>query len=110
MKTTLTAAALALLTLAGCANRPESIPASFVSWEKYSSTQCAELEDKLKQSRDILDGYSRQQNDKANGDALGVFLLGIPFSKLTGDFQADIAKYKGEIEAIETAKVKAGCK
>jgi len=50
------------------------------------------------------------QNSKATGDAWGVFLLAIPFSQLSGDHAADVAKWKGEVEAIETAQVKKKCK
>jgi DNA-binding Xre family transcriptional regulator len=31
-------------------------------------------------------------------------------SKLTGDHEADVARLKGEVEAIETAQIKAKCK
>lgn len=106
-KFTVIAAALALVA---CANRPESIPASFVSHEKFADIKCEELAGKLGEAKANLADFSRKQNDKANGDALGVFLLGIPFSKLSGDHQADVAKAKGEVEAIETAKAKAGCR
>lgn len=54
--------------------------------------------------------FSAMQNSKANADAAGVFLVGIPVSKLTGDHEADVARLKGEVEAISTAQVKKGCK
>jgi hypothetical protein len=37
-------------------------------------------------------------------------LLGIPFSKLSGDHEADVAKWKGEVEAIDTAQIRKKCK
>lgn len=49
------------------------------------------------------------QDSKANGDAIGVFLFGIPFSKMSGDYEGEIARLKGQVEAIETAQVKNGC-
>jgi len=39
-----------------------------------------------------------------------VFLLLVPFSKLTGDHEADVARLKGEVEAIETSQIKKKCK
>jgi len=30
--------------------------------------------------------------------------------KLSGDHAGDVAKYKGEVEAIETAQIKSSCK
>ena len=103
------AAALSI-GLIGCANRPESIHASFVSFEKYIDLDCAALETKMSTARADLAKYSKMQDDKANADAVGVFLLLIPISKLSGDHEADVARTKGEIEAIETAQVKNKCR
>lgn len=103
-------ALVAALSLSACANRPESIAASYVSHEKYSHLDCTQLATKMTDSRAELAKVSEMQNSKANGDAWGVFLLGVPFSKLSGDHEGDVAKWKGEVEAIDTAQVKAKCK
>jgi hypothetical protein len=95
---------------AGCANRPESIRASFVSHEKFSALDCTQLATRMSDTRAELDKYSKLQDSKATGDAWGVFLLGVPFSKLSGDHEGDVARLKGEVEAIDTAQIKAGCK
>jgi hypothetical protein len=63
----------------------------------------------MSDARAELVKFSKMQDDKATGDAFGVFLLGIPFSKLTGDHEADVARAKGQIEAIETAQIKNKC-
>jgi len=97
------------MLIAGCASRPESIPASHVSHEKYIDNDCQVLYGKLSGAQSELARYSDLQNSAANSDAVGVFLLGIPFSKLSGDHAGNVAKWKGEIEAIETAKVKKKC-
>lgn len=102
--------AAALIVVGGCANRPESIRASHVSHEKYTQLECPALATKLADTRAELDKYSKMQDSKANGDAFGVFLLGIPFSKLSGDHEGDVARLKGEVEAIDTAQVKNKCK
>lgn len=105
------AAAVAMAVLAtGCANRPESIAASYVSHERYTEQTCDALNTKLADTRSDLEKASSDQNTKANVDAIGVFLLGIPFSKLSGDREGDIARLKGEVQAIETAQVKQKCK
>jgi hypothetical protein len=101
--------ALALTTIA-CANRPESIAASHVAHEKYAGYDCVELATTLSDARETLHQFSEKQDSKANGDAVGVFLLAIPFSKLSGDYEGDVAKWKGEVEAIETAQVIQKCK
>lgn len=98
------------LTLAGCATRPESISASFVSHEKYMDQNCAQLTDTMASTQVKLTEFSKMQDTKANIDAATVFLVLIPASKLSGDHAGDIAKFKGEVEAIETAQIKNGCK
>ncbi len=96
--------------LVGCASRPESISASFVSHEKYSNRDCTTLAIDLSNARSELAKFSSMQDSKANMDAATVFFVLIPASKLTGDHAGDVAKWKGEVEAVETALIKAGCK
>lgn len=94
----------------GCANRPESISASYVSHERFVDLDCTQLNTKMGDTRSELDKYSQMQNSKATGDAWGVFLLGVPFSKLSGDHEGDVARLKGEVQAIETAQIKNKCR
>jgi len=101
--------AASLLLLAGCATRPESISASFVSHEKYAGRDCAQLGLDLSNARLELQKFSSKQDTKANIDAATVFFALIPASKLSGDHAGDVAKWKGEVEAVETAAIKAGC-
>jgi hypothetical protein len=96
--------------VAGCATRPESISASFVSHEKYMGQSCPELTDSMSDARAKLSDYSKMQDTKANVDAATVFFVLIPASKLSGDHAGDVAKYKGIVEAIDTAQVKSNCK
>ena len=105
---------LAALVLAGCvlmacANRPESIHASYVSHEKFMDLDCAALDAQMSDTRAELVKYSEMQNTKANEDAWGVFLLGIPVSKLSGDVEGEVARLKGTVEAIDTARIKKHC-
>ena len=103
--------AITLFTLAtaGCATRPESIQASFVSHERFMGMDCPQLAAKLVDTRAELEKYSRMQDSKANVDAATVFFVLVPASKLTGDHQGDIARLKGEVEAVETAQIKSNC-
>ena len=105
---------VAALVLAGfllmaCANRPESIHASYVSHEKFMDLDCPALNTKMDDTRAELVKYSDMQNTKANEDAWGVFLLGIPVSKLSGDVEGEVARLKGTVEAIDTARIKKHC-
>ncbi|MDO9278290.1 MAG: hypothetical protein Q7U05_06980 [Polaromonas sp.] len=105
-----TLAALLASMVIGCATRPESISASFVSHEKYMGQSCVELSLSLSDVRSQLTKFSSMQDTKANVDAATVFFVLIPASKLSGDHAGDVAKYKGEVEAVETALIKTGCK
>ena len=49
------------LVSAGCATRPESISASFVSHEKYMGQTCPELSDSMADARAKLSDYSKMQ-------------------------------------------------
>lgn len=98
------------LMASACATRPESIVAQHVSHEKYTGLDCTQLATKLGDARAELYKYSDAQDSKANWDAAGVFLLALPVSQLSGDHEADVAKWKGEVEAITTAQIKNGCK
>lgn len=110
MKTLIFAASLAVLVTTGCATRPESISASFVSHEKYMGQDCTQLSLQLSEVRSQLAKFSSLQDSKANVDAATVFFVLVPASKLSGDHAGDVAKFKGEVEAVETALIKTGCK
>lgn len=64
----------------------------------------------MSDARAELAKFSELQNSKATGDAWGVFLVLVPVSKLTGDHEADVSKWKGVVEAIETSQIKNKCK
>ena len=110
MKPLIFAASLAVLVTTGCATRPESISASFVSHEKYMGQDCTQLSLQLSEVRSQLAKFSSLQDSKANVDAATVFFVLVPASKLSGDHAGDVAKFKGEVEAVETALIKTGCK
>ena len=101
--------AISLLYLSGCANRPESIAASYVSHERYSDLTCEQLSSTMANARDELRVVSDKQDTAANTDAAGVFLILIPPSAFGGDSEADVAKWKGTVEAIETMQIKKKC-
>ena len=103
----LTVVAFGLLT--GCADRPSKISASYVSHEKYMDLSCTELNSKMSNARAELAKFSDMQNSKANTDAASVFFILIPVTTMTGDHAGDVARWKGEVEAIDTAQQKLKC-
>ena len=106
-KLILTASVLSIL--AGCASRPESIPASYVAHERYAMHNCQKLSELKMDTVSRLLLASDQQDADANADAVGVFLILIPFSAFSGDHEAEVANLKGEVQAIETAQAVNEC-
>ena len=52
---------------------------------------------------------SSKQNTKANWDFATVFFVLIPASQISEDYEAEVAKLKGTVEAIETAQIIKKC-
>lgn len=97
------------LTLGGCAIRPENIPAAYVSQEQYALYSCAQLKPLMTEAKTLANKFSTIQSGKATSDALTLIFVPVPSSKLSGDYAADVAKYKGEVQAIESVQMKKGC-
>ena len=101
--------AFAVATISGCASRPDSIPASFVSESTYIDSSCSALHTQLTQANEELRVVSDKQNTAANVDAGSVFLALIPVSAFTGDHEAEVAEAKGKVNAIKGALAKNKC-
>ena len=63
----------------------------------------------MSNARAELARYSEKQNSAANLDAGGVFFVLIPPSAFAGDSEADVAEWKGKVQAVETAQIKKKC-
>ena len=90
----------ALLLVAACAKSPSSIAPVAVPSAEYDHLSCAQLSAKLAKTVALLEEASDKQNVAQAADAAGVFFILIPPSALLGDSEADVAKYKGERDAI----------
>jgi hypothetical protein len=103
-------ATMVVLVLAGCARRPDSIAPAHIPFEAYSSMDCAQINSLLVSERQILASLEVQQNSAATGDAVGVFLIGVPISSLSGgDQEGNIAVSKGKVQALEAAQLQNRC-
>lgn len=100
---------LAALALTACAKTPSSIPAISVASSEYSGKTCKQLATELNSVSTDLANFETKQRNKVAGDAVGVFLVLIPPSALTGDHAAEIGRYKGEKIALERAQSRANC-
>lgn len=109
VKTLLLTITLALTAVA-CAKTPSSIPPVAVSSSEYSEKSCKGLNAEYTIVSKKLEEAEKKQRGKVAGDAIVVFLILIPPSSMTGDYAADVGRYKGEKIALERAMDKKGCR
>ena len=96
----LTIAALPL-ALAACAQNPASI-APVSMGNAFAAQECTSAQRDLLAERMTLEAAEEKQRGAVVGDAVGVFLIGVPVSSLTGgDVAGQIATSKGKILALE---------
>jgi len=96
--------------LAGCAKNPESIAPMAMPVNAYSGLSCDQLGAEYQRSSISLLAVEGQQRQAVTGDAMGVFLIGVPVSSLTGSDKAgEVAQRKGEVIAIQAAQRNSGC-
>lgn len=92
--------ALAALT-AACAQSPSAI-APVSMGDAYASVSCSKARGMLTTEQTTLASLSSKQQGAVMGDALGVFLIGVPVSSLSGgDQEGAIATSKGKVVALE---------
>lgn len=109
MKTKI-AFALLLLPLAACAKTPESIGPAYMSEIPYKPLTCQQLGEEDARVQNALVTASQQQSNARSGDILGVILIGVPVSSMSGDNIApQIANLKGQREAIQRTMLEKGC-
>ena len=102
-------AALAAI-LAGCAKAPESISASYVSEVGYLNWTCEQLAMETTRMSSAYAVAAQQQEKARTNDVVGVILIGLPVSSMSGDNIApEIARLKGEQEAIRKAMMTKQC-
>ncbi len=96
---------LAVLVIASaCAKSPESISASYVADEKYTSRTCQQMLAEYARVSDLLIAASNQQSAARTSDTVGVLLIGLPLGSMGGDdVEVKVAQLKGEQEAIRRA-------
>lgn len=106
----ITAAALVVISTA-CAKRPDAIAAVDIPATAYTHLDCIALSQESLKLQQALSELAKQQTKAADGDAIGVFLIGVPLSSAGGaDKEALIATTKGKIAAVENAARQNSCK
>lgn len=103
-------AAAALAALSSCAKRPDAIVPVDIPMAVYQNQNCQQLGNELIKEQQNLAAISKAQTDAANGDAFGVFLIGLPVSSAVGgDKEGQVAVAKGKVQAIENTLKSKGC-
>ena len=96
--------------LIGCAANPESIAPAYVSYVTYQSWTCRQLAEEQSRLIAALSSASDAQRTARANDTMGVILLGLPVSSLSGSNQAsNVARLKGELDAVQKAMTVKGC-
>lgn len=115
-KTTLkhTSALLALAMVAGCSTPPDKISASYVSPMQYSDYSCTQIKGELQRVQRQLVQVTGAQKKHADNDAVamgvGLVLFWPALFFLAGDDQKEeLARLKGEYEALQQEAIRKDC-
>jgi hypothetical protein len=109
------AAAIAALALAGCAKDANQVGATYVSPITYSSYTCPQLAEEAQRVSQRAAQASGVQDQKATNDkvAMGVGLVifwpALLFTKGNDENTAELARLKGQMDAIEEASISKRC-
>ncbi len=89
-----------IVFLAACAQQPASIaPVSF--GDTYTDISCKRAAELYEKETAKVPSLVAAQKNAVSGDALGVFLIGVPVSSLSGkDLEGGIAATKGKLIAL----------
>lgn len=94
-------ASASILFCLACTPRPDSIPPVSMTGA-FDNMSCNQAITALNAERVTLARLEQQQNSAATADAVGVFLVLVPVSKLTGgDRAGEVGTSKGRVIALE---------
>ena len=103
------------LGLAGCAKSADQITASYVSPITYQSYTCQQLAEEAERISSRPVALTGAQNNQATGDAVAttvavvIFWPAAFFVRGDGAQAAELARMKGEMEAIEQVSIQKKC-
>ena len=109
-KLTIVGVVVVAAALGACAKSPESISPSYVSEVGYQAWSCQQLSEETLRLSSAYAVAAQQQEKARTNDVVGVILIGLPVSSMSGDNIApEIARLKGEQEAVRKAMVIKNC-
>jgi len=95
------------IVIAGCAGRASTIPPVPVSSGEFAGISCEDTKSLLEVKVKAESALTRQQNNAALGDTVGVFLVLLPLGSVFGaDVEGELAQAKGEVVALRRAVVR----
>ena len=103
-----------LFSVSGCATAPRNISASYVSPMQYASFTCEQIQQEMIRVSNKVKEVSGVQQSKATSDAwatgigLIIFWPALLFL-IGGDKREELARLKGEYEALEQAAIQKNC-
>jgi hypothetical protein len=112
---TILVSTLVSANLIGCASQPEDISASYVSPLQYSDYNCNQVKMELLRVNRKVISVSGAQESQATQDAVAmgvglvVFWPALFFLAAGEDQKGELARLKGEYEAIETVAIQKEC-
>lgn len=115
MKNQVIALVAAAAMVSSCASKAKDIKASYVSSTLYQNLSCAQLREEAMSVSSRAAAASGEQDKQAGGDAAAVavgvvlFWPALFFAKGDGAQAAEVARLKGEMEAIEKASLRNNC-
>lgn len=112
MKLSKTPAILGIVVILGaCATQPDAIAPANISPDLYMRQSCQQLANENANLTSELTTLVAQQQKAVDGDAMGVFLLGLPVSSMSGnDKETEIALARGKQQAITLAMQQKSCR
>lgn len=100
----------AILLAAGCAKRPDEIVATPVAVDPYMQMACPELVSLRARKQVEQAGLEKAQFDASEHDKAAMYVIHVPVASMSGrDREADVARGKGELQAIDAAIQSKGC-
>ena len=95
--------------ITGCATAPENIAPAYVSHLQYMQFTLEQLGQEEARLQAALSASSDAQRSARANDTVGIIFLGLPVSSLSGSNQAsNVARLKGELEAVQKAIILKG--
>jgi hypothetical protein len=95
---------------AACAKSPASIAPSYISEMPFMNYSCQQLGEEEARLARAYANAAKQQEAARRGDIVSVVFVGLPVSSLSGDNIApEIARLKGEQEAVHKAQLNKAC-